>query len=167
MMSASPHYHRRTLHILVVVILVLLTVQGWSGDVVNLFAVFPSAPVATSVAGFFQAIFGVGGVGPLMVYHASEGILLFALSVAALALSFLQFKKWSVRICAILGFIYIVLAGTGGLLFVFSTFTNNGNSAQMGGSFIGAYAFYFMLLYYAKPQYPLQQQAIKKRDLTM
>ena len=59
-------------------------------------------------------------------------------------------KPKSIRICAILGLVYVVVAGVGGLLFVLSGFTNNGNSAQMGGSFIGAYAFYFMELYYAK-----------------
>jgi hypothetical protein len=44
----------------------------------------------------------------------------------------------------------VVVAGVGGLFFVLSGFTNNGKSAQMGGSFIGAYAFYFMELHYAK-----------------
>jgi hypothetical protein len=31
-----------------------------------------------------------------------------------------------------------------------SGFANGGNSAQMGGSFIAAYASYFMTLYYTK-----------------
>jgi len=44
----------------------------------------------------------------------------------------------------------VVSAIIGGVLFVLSGFSAGGNSAQMGGSFIGAYAFYFIELYYAK-----------------
>jgi hypothetical protein len=44
----------------------------------------------------------------------------------------------------------IISAIIGGTLFVLSGFNNNGVSAQMGGSFIGAYAFFFIELYYTK-----------------
>jgi hypothetical protein len=87
--------------------------------------------------------------GFFLVWHAFEGIAIFALSLVVLAFS-IKAKPKSIRICAILGLVYEVVAGVGGLLFVLSGFTNNGNSAQMGGGFIGAYAFYFMELYYAK-----------------
>ena len=72
------------------------------------------------------------------------------LAVTSLALSFKWSKRRSVRICTILGTIAVFSAAVGGFLFVLSGFANGGNSAQMGGSFIGAYAFYFMALYYAK-----------------
>jgi hypothetical protein len=44
----------------------------------------------------------------------------------------------------------VIVARIGGLFFVLSGVMNNGNSVQMGGGFIGAYAFYFMELHYAK-----------------
>lgn len=44
----------------------------------------------------------------------------------------------------------VVSAIMGGDLFVLSGFSAGGSSARIGGSFIGAYAFYFIKLYYAK-----------------
>jgi hypothetical protein len=85
-----------------------------------------------------------------LIYHALEGIFLIALGVAAFALSFRWSNARSVRISSGLGLLMIVSAAIGGFLFVMSGFANGGNSAQMGGSFIGAYAFYFIALYYAK-----------------
>ena len=136
-----------------VVILVLLTVQGLTGDTINLFAVFPSGTVGFSDTGFLQAVFNVG---PTMVYHTMEGFLLVYLSIAVLVLSLRWYKTLSVRLSATLGLVSLVSAGIGGLLFVISGFQNNVNSAQMGGSFIGAYAFYFLLLYYTKQLFSMQ-----------
>ena len=106
-----------------------------------------------SIKGLEQSLNGIfNGVVTtcfFLIWHAFEGIAIFALSLILLAFS-IKAKPKSIRICAILGLVYVVVAGVGGLLFVLSGFTNNGNSAQMGGSFIGAYAFYFMELYYAK-----------------
>jgi hypothetical protein len=53
-------------------------------------------------------------------------------------------------IIAFFGLISVTAAVAGGLLFVFSGFQNDGSSAQMGGSFIGAYASYFLALYFTK-----------------
>jgi hypothetical protein len=41
-------------------------------------------------------------------------------------------------------------AAYGGLRFVMSGFADGGKSAEMGGSFILAYACYFLALYYTK-----------------
>jgi uncharacterized membrane protein len=123
-----------------------MTVQGWTGDSVNLFVTFPSDPVSQSASGFAQAI---AAAGPITIWHTSEGFLLLVLAMLVLSLS-IKNKPKSIRITALLGLFFIVMAGIGGLLFVFSGFQNNPSSAQMGGSFIGAYAFYFIELYYAK-----------------
>ena len=40
--------------------------------------------------------------------------------------------------------------GLDGYLFVLSGFTAGGNTMQMGGASIGAYALYFVTLYYTK-----------------
>jgi len=138
----------RKLRILLVVNLVILEIQGWFGDTVNLFFATSSVPAYPfSFSGFIQGVYSLGFT---LEYHAFEGMLLMALSVAVLALSFKWSKARSVRICAILGLFFVFSAAVGGFLFVVSGFSNGGNSAQMGGSFIGAFALYFIALYYAK-----------------
>lgn len=88
-------------------------------------------------------------VGPTLIIHAFLGILMLALSGTFLAFS-LKSKPRNVQVPSIFGLVMVVSAIIGGTLFVLSGFTNNGVSAQMGGSFIGAYAFYFIELYFAK-----------------
>ena len=142
--------HRR-FRVLLVVTLVILSVQGWFGDFVNIF-VAPSTgvtPPAFSIAGFLGALESLpNSFFPL--WHAFEGIFLVGLAVAVFALSFVWSKARAVRIASGLGLLAVISVAIGGFLFVMSGFSNGGNSAQMGGSFIGAYALYFVTLYYAK-----------------
>lgn len=147
--GAPGNVTARKFRVLVVVTLVILAIQGWFGDTVNLFVVSPNpvTPPPFSFAGFIQL---VQSSGVILEWHSFEGILLMALSIAVLALSFKWSRAKSVRISAILGTFMIFSAALGGYLFVLSGFANGGNSAQMGGSFIGAFAFYFIALYYAK-----------------
>ena len=140
----------RKFRVLLVLTLVILSVQAWFGDFVNVF-VAPSsgvAPPPSSVAGFFQGVFSLNNF--FLVWHTFEGITIFLLSVVVLALSFVWSKARSVRICSILGFVAVLAAGFGGYLFVLSGFSNGGNSMQMGGSFLASYALYFIALFYAK-----------------
>jgi len=88
--------------------------------------------------------------GVLVLYHAIEGALILVISVIILALSFRSSGSTWVRVCAIIGLVATLSAAAGGLLFVMSAFQNDAYSAQMGGSFIGAYAFYFLVLYSSK-----------------
>ena len=140
----------RKLRVLLVVTLIILTVQGWFGDTVNIFFAPASgtAPPPFSIDGFFQA---VQSLGVSLIWHTFEGIALLILAVAIFALSFVWSKSRSVRISAGLGLLMVFSAALGGFLFVMSGFSNGGNSAQMGGSFIGSNAFHFICLYYAKP----------------
>jgi uncharacterized membrane protein len=85
-----------------------------------------------------------------LFWHSYEGIVLLLLGIAVLVLSFKWSNKRSVRITSILGLFFLLAAALGGFLFVLSGLSNGGNSAQMGGRFIGAYAFYFMELYFTK-----------------
>lgn len=134
----------RGLRISIAAVLLLLTLQGWTGDFANLFAVFPTGAVEPSLGAFWQAVVGSG---VLVAYHAVEATLLITSSLAALVLS-LRVRVG--RLFTILGTLAIVSAAIGGVLFVLSGFQDNANSAQMGGSFIGAYAFYFLALYSTK-----------------
>jgi len=149
--SAKTHQDatKRRYRILVVVMLLILSVQAWFGDFVNIF-VAPATgvtPPPFSVSGFFE---GVESLGFTLIWHTFEGIALVVLGASLAVLSFTWSKSRSVRICSLLGFTFVILAGMGGALFVLSGFSNGGNSMQMGGSFIAAYALYFMTLYYSK-----------------
>src|SRR6267143_1579614 len=147
-MTATPTKPEwRRLRLLIILTLALLTVRGWFGDTVNLFTV-PTSPVTVeaSASGLLTAI---ANDGATLIIHAFIGIVLLALSATVLAFS-LKSKPRNVQVPSILGLVMVVSAIIGGTLFVLSGYTNNGVSAQMGGSFIGAYAFYFIELYYAK-----------------
>jgi hypothetical protein len=142
----SPRRIHR-LRIFIVVNLIILTVQGWFGDTVNIFV----APPGTNSSVPFSALLPtITNYGFFLIWHAFEGLLLVILSVALIVASFRWSKKRSVRILSILGALMIISATIGGLSFVLSGFNAGGSSAQMGGSFIGAYAFYFMELYFTK-----------------
>jgi hypothetical protein len=137
----------RPLLILVIHILIGLTAQAWLGDFVNLFAVFPNGTVGHTLGGFFRAVIAAGN---LEVAHAILGALLLIFAIAILVVSFRGATHKGARICAIIGLIAIMSAAYGGIAFVFSGFKDNGNSMQMAGGFIGAYASYFLVLYFNK-----------------
>lgn len=141
----------RRLRALIIVTLLLLTAQGWFGETVNIFVVPPNgtARPAQSLSGFLHA---VGSLSPpfLLVWHTIEGLVLVVLSVVVLALSFAWSRSWGVRIWSAVGLLSMLSAALGGYLFVMSGLSDGPSSAQMGGSFIGAYASYFMTFYYTR-----------------
>jgi len=139
--------YSRPLLILVIHILFGLTAQAWLGDFVNLFAVFPNGQVGHTLDSFFRAIKAAGN---MEIAHAVLGALLLFFAIAILVVSFRGATRKGARICAIIGLIAIMSAAFGGIAFVFSGFKANGNSMQMAGSFIGAYASYFLVLYFNK-----------------
>jgi hypothetical protein len=146
--SSKPPKSVHRLRILLVLILVLLTIQGWFGDTTNIFVTTGTVnPVPFSLGAIFPVIISYG---PILIWHAFEGFLLIILSIAAIVLTFVWSKSRSVRIMSVLGSGATISAAFGGLSFVASGFTAPGSSAEMGGSFIGAYAFYFMALYFTK-----------------
>ena len=137
----------RPLLVLIIHILIGLTAQAWLGDFVNLFAVFPNAKVGYTLDSFFKAIKATGNIE---IAHAILGALLLFFAIAILVVSFRSVVNRGAQICAVLGLIALLSAAYGGISFVFSGFQNNGDSMQMAGSFIGAYASYFLVLYFNK-----------------
>lgn len=135
------------LRIIIVVLLAFMTFQGWLGDTINLFAVFPTVTVNYSLTGFIEA---VSAVGPLLIIHILNACLLLILGIVVVIMTFKRTESKGARISSILGVWFIISAIIGGILFVLSGFANNAYSAQMGGSFIAAYAAYFVVLYYVK-----------------
>ncbi len=126
--------------------LILLTVQGWFGDTVNLFAI-PTTPVTVeaSASGLLTAILNVG---PTLIIHAFNGIVILALSLTVLALSQIEVEErpdsCDSRACH--GNLCDHRRGPVRPLRLYQQWC----LSQMGGSFIGAYAFYFIELYYTK-----------------
>jgi hypothetical protein len=137
----------RLLLVLVVHILVGLTAQAWLGDFVNLYAVFPNGKVQHTLDSFFRAIKVTGN---MEITHATLGALLLFFAIAILVVVLKSKVNIGTQICGVIGLISILSAAYGGISFVFSGFQNNGNSMQMAGSFIGAYASYFLVLYFNK-----------------
>jgi hypothetical protein len=137
------------LRITLIITLVVLTVEGWTEDSVNLFATFPSGSDSNSLEGLVSALFDAGG---LTAYHAFQGDAIVILSLVVVGLSF-KVKPMSIRIISILAAAAVISAMAGGVMFVLSGFLNNTDSAQMGGGFIVAYALYFIELYFAKSEY--------------
>jgi heme A synthase len=135
----------RTVRGLTIATLVLLTGQGWTGDFVNLFAVFPSGPVSRTLGGFTRALINAGR---LEVTHAILGVTLACLAIAIVIIALRTNTSRGVQVWTIVALLGVLSAAYGGISFVVSGFQNNGSSAQMGGSFIGSYASYFLVLYF-------------------
>ena len=144
-MGSTPDW--RPLRIAIAFTLLLLSLQAWSGDFVNVFVTTsPATGVPQSVSGFFGAI---TGNGVFLLWHGMEGLLILVSAVVVFALS-LRRQKRNVKAAAGLALFFVVVAGLGGYFFVLSGFSAGGSSMQMGGSFIGAYALQFIALWFTK-----------------
>lgn len=147
MRNTSESVSWRPYRLSVVATLVLLSLQAWTGDFVNVFVTTtPKSGVIPSLTGFFQT---VGMQGPFLVWHTIEGMLIVLSGVGVLVVS-LRYDRRNVKLVSLLGLFSVLSAGIGGYLFVLSGFGSGGSSMQMGGSFIAAYAFYFIGLYFSK-----------------
>lgn len=145
----------RSFRILVVAAIVILSVQGWFGDTVNIFLA-PSHGVARPTATLGGLISELGRLPQpfFLEWHAWEGVVLLVLAVTITVLAFAWSRSAGLargtRWWSVVGLLSVLSAGYGGYQFVMSGFGNGASSAQMGGSFIAAYASYFMTLYYTK-----------------
>jgi uncharacterized membrane protein len=90
--------------------LIMLSVQAWTGDAVNLIGSFPPGPV-NGFGGFLGAL-ASSGSGPLAAWHRLEGI---AVTILALAIAVLRFrsKARSVQVVGILGLLFTLFAAFG------------------------------------------------------
>ncbi len=136
------------LRVLVVILLVLLAVQYELGMAVNLSPDLPSlSPFGFSLGGVLAALQQAGSTA---LAHGLMGSFLWLLSVLTLILS-LSSKQRRLQIFSGLGFVFISLAATGGILFVLSGFQADRFSEMMASSFLLSFIFYFLELYFLKP----------------
>jgi hypothetical protein len=123
-----------------IVTLALMTVQGFSGQWVTYFLILPGGPALSQ--GFIEAMV------KLATLHKIVGFLVGLVSILVLIFAFLRRSSIYVRIFAVLGFIITASAGMGGYLFVKSGFQDRWSLGQMADSFVGAYAAYFLQLFF-------------------
>ena len=99
--------------------LIPLTLQGWTGDFVNVFVTTsPATTPSQGLGGFFSAAMN-GGL--LLIWHGMEGFLILFSAIGLLVVS-LRYRRRSVKVGALLGLVAVVVAGLGGCLFVLSGF---------------------------------------------
>ncbi len=133
---------------MIVMLLILLGIQYELGMAVNLSPDLPTLPpFGFSLARIFDALRLAGSSA---VAHGLLGSLLVLLAVLTLVLS-LASRVRSAQIFGSLGCLSIVLAATGGVLFVLSGFQADHFSLAMASNSILAFTFYFLELYFLKP----------------
>lgn len=138
----------KTLRVMVVSTLILLSVQYELGMYINLSPNLPElAPFGFSLMKISEALHLAG---PAALAHAGLGSLLTLLSTFTLIFS-LKSKVKSVQIVGGLGFITMLVAMAGGILFTLSGFREDHYSLAMASNFILTFTFTFLELYLLKP----------------
>jgi hypothetical protein len=130
-------------------ILVVISVQAVSGNWITFFLILPGGPANLSQS-FIEAL------AKLAIYHKIVGFVIGGISILILIFAFIRRSSIYVRIFAVLGFIITVIAGIGGFLFVKSGLQDRWALGQMADSFVGAYAAYFLQLFFMNrtPKFP-------------
>jgi hypothetical protein len=137
----------KSLRVLIVITLILLTIQYELGMDVNLSPTLPElAPFGFSLLKISNALHLAG---PVALTHAVLGGLLTFMSILTLVLS-LRSKFRSVQILGSLSFLTMLGAITGGVLFTLSGFQEDHYSLAMASNFILTFIFYFLELYFMK-----------------
>jgi hypothetical protein len=142
---------RVALWISAILILLLIAAQGWSGQWVVFYVLWPGAKIGNTlatVAGHFSG------------YHVKMGFAIGAVSLLILILAFFSRSSLYARILAIVAFALVVLAAAGGVQFVRSGFQDRVSLGQMADSFLGAFAANFLLLFFLNktPKFPWSRQ---------
>ena len=138
----------KSLQIMVIITLILLTIQYELGMYINLSPNLPElAPFGFSLMKILDVLHLAG---PAALAHAVLGSLLTLMSILTLILS-LRSKIRSVQIFGSLGFLTMLVAMIGGILFTLSGFQEDHYSLAMASNFILTFIFYFLELYFLKP----------------
>ncbi len=143
-MSAKRHLAAR---VIVMMILTLLALQFELGMTVNVSDPKAIPPFGFSLNGVSNAL---NQVGVPAVVHAALGVWLVIFSVVNLIFA-LRTGVRSVQIFGSLALLTVTLAAVTGLLFTLSGFQMDGYTEGMATTFLLAFSFYFMELYFMKP----------------
>jgi hypothetical protein len=131
-----------------IALLILMTVQGFSGNWITIFLRWPGTPNLSDQ--FIQAMIGLSS------YHSFMGLAIGCISVLNLVLAFMSRSSIYVRILAVLGLVIMGSAAMGGILYVSSGYQDRWSLGQMMDSFVGVYADYFLQLFFINrtPRFP-------------
>jgi len=144
-MKSNPF---KSLRVRVVITLILLTIQYELGMAVNLSPNLPElAPFGFSLMKISDALHLAG---PAALAHTVLGSLLTLMSIITLFQS-LRSRIRSVQIFGSLGFLTMLVAMIGGILFTLSGFQEDHYSMAMASNFILSFIFYFLELHFLKP----------------
>lgn len=148
----------KSLRALIVITLILLTIQYELGMDVSLSPTLPElAPFSFSLVKLSEALHLAGSV---TMAHVVLGSLLTLMSIFTLILS-LRSKFRSAQVLGSLSFLTMVVAMTGGILFTLSGFQEDHYSLAMASNFILTFIFYFLELYFIKPDSKTQNNQVR------
>lgn len=142
----------KSLHILVVLLLVFLTIQYEFGMSVNLSNPPSLPPIQFSLGILLSTLYQIGSVA---LIHTFLGTFLVLTAMVGMILS-LFIKIRSVQVFSVLDLITMVLAEVNGILYVLSGLQNDNYSHGMATMFILTFGFAFLELYFLKPQQALK-----------
>jgi hypothetical protein len=131
---------RILLWVFTIAILALIAVQGLSGNWITYYMVLPGGPTLAPGLPVFLA--------ELSVYHVRTGFAIGAISILVLVLAFLKKSNIYLRVFSVVGLLLTASAAMGGYLFVMSGFQDRWPLGQMTDSFVGAFAAYFIQLFF-------------------
>ena len=120
-------------------LLVVMAVQGISGNWAVFYLVWPGSNVGGTFLDF---------VAQLANYHVSAGYVIGGFSILVIIFAFLSRASIYVRAFAIVGFALTASAAYGGYSFVNSAFQDRLSLGQMADSFVGAFAAFFLQLFF-------------------
>jgi hypothetical protein len=141
MSEKSEHNLSIALWVSTIVMLVLVTLQGFSGNWLSFFLILPGG-TSTFGADFIPILVKLG------YYHRYTGFAITLISILVIVFAFLKKSSVYVRVFAVLGFVLTVVAAYGGYLFFTSQYQDRLALGQMADAFVGAYAAYFLQLFF-------------------
>ena len=129
--------------------LALVSVQGFSGNWITYFFVWPwpegklSTDFTMILAGFAR-------------YHSFMGFGIGLISILIIVFAFTSKSSIYVRILSVLGFLLAASAAMGGTLYVNTAFRDRWSLGQMTDSFVGVFVAYFLQLFFMNktPRWP-------------
>jgi hypothetical protein len=138
--------HATLLRVLLIVMLAALGIQYELGIQFIMSDPQAVAPFTFSPPAVLRALQGVGAEA---VLHAAWGGLLLLLAFVILVVSLLS-RLRAAQVFGALGFLSVVSAAAGGLMFVLSGFQNDSNSHNMATNLLLSFTLYFVELYSLK-----------------
>jgi uncharacterized membrane protein len=131
-----------------IIIVLLAALQALSGHWVIYFFLWPGGPSYGSA--FVQAMVSLAS------YHRMAGFTVGALSIVVLFFAFASKPSIYVRIFAVVGFIMVALAASGGILYVTSGLQDRMGLGRMADAFVGVLGAYLIQLFFMNrtPAFP-------------